>query len=392
VCGASVAIAQSGIVATASLFEAELAMEPYLAGQSVGGVAVSLANFMASSFEDPDVFHKTHCSNNNSGSNYNDGDVHGNKTDWALSAERNVLFRNHELGTCSPYEARDWAVFLYFFVGSIILLACLIGYSFIGKLRASSNREDYETVHSHDGLVVVEASPRIGLEMHSRKDDAAVMDELLIDSIEVNNTHNEPDGLMRVEEEEEEHDPINETAAVWKHAKGPACTIFLTFFVTLSLFPGWTSELRSVHQCNSDFRIFNDLYTPYSFLLFNVGDLVGRLLCAKIPIKKITSLSTKLLVASCLRFAFFPLLFLCVGGSNPDRWQISSDLYSQLIQFAFALSNGLLLSMAFVLAPTLIPSSIEMQERSSEFLSFAVAFGLLCGSLFSFPISKIVLR
>jgi hypothetical protein len=103
-------------------------------------------------------------------------------------------------------------------------------------------------------------------------------------------------------------------------------------------------------------------------------------------------LSTKLLVASCLRFAFFPLLFLCVGGSNPDRWQISSDLYSQLIQFAFALSNGLLLSMAFVLAPTLIPSSIEMQERSSEFLSFAVAFGLLCGSLFSFPISKIVLR
>jgi equilibrative nucleoside transporter 1/2/3 len=195
---------------------------------------------------------------------------------------------------------------------------------------------------------------------------------------------------MRIEEEEEDHDPTNETAAVWKHVKGPACTIFLTFFVTLSLFPGWTSELRSVHQCKSEFRIFNDLYTPYSFLLFNVGDLVGRLLCAKIPIKKITSLSTKLVVASGLRFVFFPLLFLCVGGSDPDRWQIPSDLYSQFIQFAFAVSNGLLLSMSFVLAPTLIPSSIEMQERSSEFLSFAVAFGLLCGSLFSFPIAKLV--
>jgi hypothetical protein len=114
---------------------------------------------------------------------------------------------------------------------------------------------------------------------------------------------------------------------------------------------------------------------------------LGRLLSAKIIQNRISGLSTKLGKLSFLRFLFFPLWFICVGGSR-EGFQNQSDISSLLIQFSFAVSNGLLISIAFVHAPTLLPGIAHMQERSSEILTFAVAFGLLSGSLFSFPVSS----
>jgi ABC-type multidrug transport system permease subunit len=48
----------------------------------------------------------------------------------------------------------------------------------------------------------------------------------------------------------------------------------------------------------------------------------------------------------------------------------------------FAVSNGLLVSSSFVLAPSLLPHD-GMQERMSEILQFALSLGLLAGSFFS---------
>jgi equilibrative nucleoside transporter 1/2/3 len=183
----------------------------------------------------------------------------------------------------------------------------------------------------------------------------------------------------------------NETIAVWSVVKGPATCIFLTFVVTLALFPGWTSSLRSARQCHESSRLVNDLYTPFTFVLFNVGDLTGRVLSAKLPWKRWHHVSLKLVVGALLRFAFFPSLFLCVG-SNKNAFhdiQIDSDLYSMTVQILFAISNGFLVTTAFVHAPSLLPRSTHVQERSSELLTFAVAFGLLSGSLFSYPVSKL---
>jgi hypothetical protein len=266
-------------------------------------------------------------------------------------------------------------------MGSLVLGCCLLGYAYIDRFQRRRHRDEYETIDDTDNSatnVDVEESPRIGLELNDSS--------LRADGVDTPDLA-EPETISDAEDSiPEESEPTNDTLAAWSHIKGPATCIFLTFVVTLSLFPGWTSELQSVRQCRTHFRLSNDLYTPFSFLLFNVGDLLGRLLSAKITQKRIRGLSTKLVKASLLRFIFFPLLFMCVGGSR-EGFQIQSDLYSLLIQFSFAISNGLLVSTAFVHAPTLLPSTTHMQERSSEILTFAVAFGLLSGSLFSFPVS-----
>jgi hypothetical protein len=383
VCGVCGAIASAGIVATAGLFPSDLAMNPFLAGQSVGGVAVSFANFVAACLEDPSLYWDAHCSG--------DGDVHDvvdtfeQQASYLQRQDQEVSsFQLHanDAATCVAYEQRDWAVFFYFFMGSLVLACCLLGYVYIDRFQRGRHRDEYETIDDTDESTTnaaVEESPRIGLELNDSS--------LRVDGVDTPDLA-EPETISDAEDSiQEESEPTNDTLAAWSHVKGPATCIFFTFVVTLSLFPGWTSELQSVRQCRTHFRLFNDLYTPFSFLLFNVGDLTGRLLSAKITQKRIRGLSTKLVKASLLRFIFFPLLFMCVGGSR-EGFQIQSDLYSLLIIFSFAISNGLLVSTAFVHAPTLLPGTTHMQERSSEILTFAVAFGLLSGSLFSFPVSS----
>jgi hypothetical protein len=65
---------------------------------------------------------------------------------------------------------------------------------------------------------------------------------------------------------------------------------------------------------------------------------------------------------------------------------IPSDVFSLVVQFLFAVTNGMMTSVCFRLAPGLIPATTEMQQISSAILNFSLCFGLLCGSFWSFPL------
>lgn len=369
-CGTCGAIATAGIVSTAGLFDSSIGINPFFSGQALGGVVVSSANFVAASLEDPSSFFEQRCQ----GDNYR-----------KLDGEP----------TCSPYSQHDWAVFAYFLGGCGILFCCLVGYSYISKYQRSEHRDDYEPVQDNNSEVD-EQSPRIGLEMNERVQERAASESLDTFQDEDNSTDqqntedppshsaNEPVDLEEYIEEESE-------AAVFSAIKGPASCIFLTFTVTLCLFPSWISQLRSTHECESHFRLTNDLYVPFSFVVFNLGDLAGRLCSEKVPVERIRHMSLKLVIASVCRVAFFPLLLFCaseVSGLHPMT--IESDFYSLVVQFLFAFTNGILISCSFMHAPHLVAHTTGMQERASEMMSFAVFFGLLSGSLLSFPFSKFI--
>lgn len=360
-CGICCSIANAGIVATAGLFDASVSMNPFLAGQSAGGVAVAIANFIAASMEDPSVYWKAHCN------------------DEQTLAQKEI---------CTVYDDRDWAVFTYFFVGSFVLLVCLVAFSMIHRMP---NINNYDTVESADGDArrgYESLGSMRGVEMkvgEAYQDNTCAVEELL----EVNDDlalNVDPLETPIMESSEEES---NETAAVWHKVRDPAFCIFAVFFVTLALFPGWLSELRSVHRCHWRARLVNDLYTPFAFVVFNMGDLLGRLLSASLPLKRIQGLSRKLVTGSLLRLLFFPLLLLCVGGDE-NRFAVPSDMYSLLVQLLFAMSNGVLVTTAFVHAPRLVPAVPHVQERSSELLTFCLAIGLLSGSMLSYPVTNMM--
>jgi hypothetical protein len=179
------------------------------------------------------------------------------------------------------------------------------------------------------------------------------------------------------------------TVSVWLSVQGPALSLFFTYFCTLAIFPVWTSELISANQCTeSSSRIRNDLFVPFSFVIFNGGDLVGRYMSSAIKFERVKNLSKKLVWASVIRIFFFFFLFLfCKAQKNRYKGYmiIDNDLYSWSIQFLFAITNGFLTNIAFCYAPSLVENRTHAQQVASAILNFAMTFGLTVGSFVSGP-------
>lgn len=542
-------------------------------GQAYGGVAVSIANFIASSYSDPSIYWTVHCNNNSTATNTTDiislasiSTIAEWKVQFPMETTVDRIMLTQLSSSTSLYTSIDWGTFVYFLAGSITLLVCLFGFMHVHQisssysivpindddtteqtrgtasiLRATNMFEDrYETVRSHDNLDdLMVSSSNDNINCKKRPMSLLKSDDILSSSynnqtilpsqqqqseddntfllmqransngfgkglelkntlttknstkpvltVEVDTTTTDigdGDGIFRtitvdrrnnastcniIVEDDIMHNNDNNkntTIQVWYFVQGPTICIYMTFVITLALFPGLTSQLASIYQCSRNSsnhtsgsntmsglaflvmeRLHNDLYTPMTFVLFNVGDLVGRIVASSLYeklVERVSHLSYKLVLCSMLRFLFIPLFFLCTTTNDNNKnqhkddnfshdhlqslslstsrcWYIPSDLYSLLIQFIFATSNGFLLSMAFIHAPRqlIIPpprpepsaqlqphqiqhnhdsrkskfttsstSNMEMQEKMSELLNFAVSFGLLSGSLLSYPISK----
>lgn len=482
-CGCAVALAQTGIVATASQ-KFPTGIAPFVAGQAIGGVLVSAANLASAAAGDPVGYWQKHCwSGGHNDTNNSSGFTNGTSSilqyEWVEDASA-----ASDDPTCLPYEKPDWDVFVYFLLGSIVLLGCVIGFGMLERTSPQQqqyyNSTEYESVEAEavadtEEAVILEEfhdeppptasntnNTGSGLELSQHQNDepdsnnncTSATNTTVGSAVDtaITTPKTTTEGLVELQSYHHGDDNIEGSDDLLRHlpsrgsrtegimfdntvppegeltfqnvlqaVKGPAFCIFFTFFVTLALFPSWTSHLRSIHHCQYHgdqsssntatsppttmlSRLQNDLFIPFTFLLFNVGDLGGRLLAGTVPVSRIRNMSAKLVMAACARCLFFPLLLLCVGGDDNHnstvgdddhdaRVRIQSDLYSLVVQALLALSNGLLISLAFVHAPTLIhPAIPASQEKSSEILTFALSFGLLSGSLFAFPVTKMAME
>jgi len=493
-CGTCGSIATAGIISTAGLFESHIGITPFFSGQALGGVAVAVANFMASTLESPDEFWEETChhlpSNNSSRTDSDNNqwthqgrtkdDSTSSSSSWLSRMERRHLV-THPVDlwdipppSCSPYGQLDWVVFGYFFVGCMVLAGCLVGYVFIHQYQTQEYRDHYQSVQdiplpseqgqrqqgpsvAGNGCLIEDDDNEVGVDHpsstrygrmknHQRlngspkdstvpavkgqdkggeQNDTVVLQTtppyqdisgstattshpshllpLYVEATPTTSTPLERDEFMDEHVEEGSVEPGEYTEeenelAIFYAIKGPWTTIFLVFALTLCIFPSWVSQLKSIHQCHMstttttrNHRLFNDLYSPLSFVIFNVGDLCGRLVSERIPITRIKRLSSKLVAAALGRLMVFPILFLMCVTEEERRWfpVIANDIYSWSVQFFFAMTNGLLVSLSFMHAPHLVAHNTTMQERASEMMTFSVSLGLLMGSLLSFPFSEL---
>ncbi|DAZ96343.1 TPA: LOW QUALITY PROTEIN: hypothetical protein N0F65_007993 [Lagenidium giganteum] len=166
-----------------------------------------------------------------------------------------------------------------------------------------------------------------------------------------------------------------------------AATVFFVFLVTLAVFPGITSSIQSMHPERG--RFFRDLFAPFSFILFNFGDLLGRLVAPWCAIKT----SRQLLYASLARLLFFPLLMLC-NVSNEHHQAITTvvfrnDLLPVLFLLVCALTNGLFCTLALMHYPGLLRNNQE-KEMGGTIMFFVISIGLCAGSLMSFVLQALL--
>lgn len=201
-------------------------------------------------------------------------------------------------------------------------------------------------------------------------------------------SNNDSKPLFRRESDSGEHD-VREAGAgatggrrsvpllvLWRKLIWPSFAIFVNFCLTM-VFPVFTQAIHSV-QPGSGRAFQSDVFIPAAFLLWNVGDLSGRIACGW---EAVTVRNVRLLVLLAVgRAVFVPLYLMCnVGGRGAV---VDSDAFYWLVELAFGFTNGWVGTSCMVVAPDYVDD--DEKEACGSFMGLCLVLGLATGSLLSF--------
>lgn len=169
--------------------------------------------------------------------------------------------------------------------------------------------------------------------------------------------------------------------------------IFFNFVITLSVFPGVTAFICSasnpatVSPCAANppsGRLSGDLFVPFMYVLFNLGDFLGRAASGLGPWRRQAPSGAQLTVYCLLRCGCAAALLLC-HVVTPSTWQLrplfGADWQSWTLASALGFTNGHLMSVACMHAPAFLPAS--SQRIYGAVVSLCCTGGCFFGALVS---------
>lgn len=170
-------------------------------------------------------------------------------------------------------------------------------------------------------------------------------------------------------------------ATLFRKLRWLAMGVVFCFTVTIATFPVFTAVIESVRPPSTSSRLFSPAcFIPLAFLVWNIGDLAGRLLplIPKLSLVRHTPLA---FVISLSRVVFVPLYLLCnIRGRGAV---IPSDVfYLFVVQFLFGLTNGYIGSSCMIGASEWVED--DEREAAGGFMGLMLVVGLTVGSLLSF--------
>ncbi|XP_065911440.1 equilibrative nucleoside transporter 1-like [Dysidea avara] len=255
-------------------------------------------------------------------------------------------------GRCKTDNAENIALG-YFLSAVIIMTVCLV--TFLIQMRMGFTQY-YLQIYSTANQKPVSTSQEA-----SRTEKTPLI-------VKRNNESERFEGLLSV---------INQ---IWFYA----ISVFMIFAVTLSVFPAVLTNIRSVsyQKKNPEDHPWSDcLFVPLTcFLVFNTGDLVGRIIPQWIiwPRNKYA-----ILVLALCRSAFIPLFLMCYHkDANKDDVIFRSDIFPVAFNAVLSVSNGYLATLCMVLAPRAVNS--RSAESASAIMTFFLSSGLTVGAFLSF--------
>jgi len=158
------------------------------------------------------------------------------------------------------------------------------------------------------------------------------------------------------------------------------CVMF-TFFVTLANFPAITA---SVKPKNSGTLWTDKYFTPVTcFLLFNLGDFIGRWSIGKVSWPSKNSKLTLLTLVLARTVFFFLFAFCNAKPRHHSSPLFTNDIVYIAIMMMFSLSNGYLSTLAIKYAPDMVQTK-EERELGGKMMAFAMSLGLAMGAGCSF--------
>lgn len=138
-------------------------------------------------------------------------------------------------------------------------------------------------------------------------------------------------------------------------------------------------------------RFFQDLFVPFLFLSFNVGDFIGRSLPAVYII--LPDLFTQperaytYTYTAFARLVFVPLFLLCsmkaTGTTEILPMVFTHGVVPIIFMLLMAVSNGYVSSLCMMYGPTMVKDK-AFTESAATMMVFFLTVGLFAGSFTSF--------
>jgi len=173
--------------------------------------------------------------------------------------------------------------------------------------------------------------------------------------------------------------PLSVLARIWTFG----LAVLLTFLVTLGCFPAITVRVESTAEAGEWSTKF---FIPVCcFLLFNVGDYIGRFLAGLIQWPRPGKLGGVLtLFFSILRVCFIPLFLIC--NAAPEHRELTSVLLKSdtayiILMSLFSISNGYLGSICMINAPQVVLN--EEAQTAASLMVALLGIGLGTGAFLS---------
>ena len=154
----------------------------------------------------------------------------------------------------------------------------------------------------------------------------------------------------------------------------------MAFLVTIGIYPSVFVLVESQYKCeDGSSRLFNDLFLPFLFLVYNTFDFAGRVSAEKF--KPLLN-AYNILPFALMRIFFIPLVLTCNIPDSQFPTKLPYDAAFFVIVVFFAFSNGYLASSAMMLGPALV--SPKDQSLAGTIMIFALTVGLFAGGALSF--------
>ncbi|XP_066914502.1 equilibrative nucleoside transporter 1-like [Clytia hemisphaerica] len=167
---------------------------------------------------------------------------------------------------------------------------------------------------------------------------------------------------------------------ILKAISGKAASVFIVFAITLTCFPAIMAGISSTNKGNGSVWD-NELFaTLVVFLVFNVGDWIGRILAG---IVQIVNEKSKWLIVLCIsRIVFIPLFLMCNYEHRVLPYVFNHDFWPIIINILFSVSNGYLGSLGMMYGPKMV--ALEYGETAGTMMSLFLQMGLTFGACLSF--------
>ena len=256
---------------------------------------------------------------------------------------------------------------VYFYVAVVVVAACAGGTAWLERSTAYQKYVAEAREEERRERARAETSALLGGE--SEDEETAIDDD---------HDDGDDDGLIddgRADANGLDADGATSRVVVVDDSREYRLSVAVTFIATLSVFPAVTSSIESTTNA------LGALWSPTLFLLFNLGDLLGRHAAATFP--ETPPAGASLLRLALLRFAFIPLIAAC--NVTTPRWIVpvvfNHDVFAVVFILALAVTNGLLATVAVSHGARRVPPTRRQSEGVA--LTSALIAGIFLGSLLS---------